>query len=510
MPRRSKSLALSLALLHLVLPYSGISADSHRLGQSEIVPDSVGNDPFQSEQKPINLPDMGDSTGTLFTPFQEKELGEAFFRNLHNEVEINEDPEISDYIQSIGQKLAGNSDTPNQAFHFFVVTDPGINAFAGPGGYIGVNSGLILASEAESELASVLAHEIAHITQRHLYQAFQAAGRLALPTAAAMLAAILLGAKTGNGQLGQAAVIAAQAASVQSQINFTRDNEAEADRVGMQILSRSEFDPRSMPTFFERLQQSTRFAGRQLPEFLLTHPVTVSRIADTRDRAEKFPYRQYPDSFAYQLIRAKLRVQTARTPREALEYFRAVSGQGTPQQQDVAHYGLALALSADGRFSESRTLLQELTLRHPDYPQFISALAQVEMELKNPNGALRLHEMAMQRFPGNRAVTLHYIKALLATGHALEARKALQEYAQRQTPTAEVYNLLAQAHSAMKQEADSHRYLAEYYYAKGQTRAAILQLKIARRSAGDNFYINAVIDERLKQFMEEEAERKKR
>lgn len=502
-----RPLALLLILAQLGLASPDTLGESSQIGSSEST--STGNDPYKQDQKTIELPEIGDPTGTLFTPLQEKALGEAFFRSLHNEVEINQDPEIAEYIQNIGQKLAGNSDKPTQVFHFFVVTDPSINAFAGPGGYIGVNSGLIIMAEAESELASVMAHEIAHITQRHLYQAFQAASRLSLPTAAAMLAAIALGAATGSGQLGQAAILATQAAATQYQINFTRDNEAEADRVGMQILSRSTFDPRSMPTFFERLQQSTRYAGRNLPEFLLTHPVTVSRIADTRGRADQFPYRQYPDSFPYQLIRAKLRVQTARTPREALDYFRAVSNQGTREQQDVARYGLALALIADSRFEEGKKILQQLTLQHADQPYFINAQARAEYELKNYPAALKLHEMALQRFPGNRAVTLNYIKALLATNRAKEARGLLQDYAQQEQPTAEVYELLAQTYNALGDEAESHRYLAEHYYARGQTRAAILQLKIARKSAGDGFYINAVIDERLKQFMEEEAERKK-
>lgn len=465
---------------------------------------------FGSDQHTITLPEIGDPTGTVITPLQEKELGEAFLRSLHSQLEINEDPEITDYIQSIGQKLAANSDNPAQAFHFFVVTDPQINAFAGPGGYIGVNSGLILTSEAESELASVLAHEIAHITQRHLYQTFQAAGRMALPAAAAMLAAILLGAKTGSAQLGQAAVVAAQAASMQYQINFTRDNEAEADRVGMQILSRSAFDPRSMPTFFERLQQSIRFAGRQLPEFLLTHPVTVSRIADTRGRAETFPYRQYPDSFSYQIIRAKLRVQTAANPREALSYFRSIGNQGTNQQRDVALYGLALAMIANAQPEEGKQILQKLASQYPEESYFINAMAKTEFDQRGYADALRLYETATERFPGNRAVMLNYTKALLATGRFGLARQLLQDYTRNQTTTPEVYNLLAQSYSGLGQEAESHRYLAEYYYASGQTRAAILQLRIARKSAGDNFYINAVIDERLKQFLAEEDERRKR
>ncbi|QSA98523.1 M48 family metalloprotease [Methylococcus sp. EFPC2] len=502
-----RSLALLLTVVQLALPYPIIAAEGSTGGVGDTP--FLESDPLKQGQKTINLPEIGDSTGTLFTPLQEKQLGEAFFRSLHNEVEVNQDPEIGDYIQTIGQKLAGNSDNPSQTFHFFVVSDASINAFAGPGGYIGVNSGLIIASESESELASVMAHEIAHVTQRHLYQAYQAASRLSLPTAAAMLAAIALGAATGSGQVGQAAILATQAANTQFQINFTRDNEAEADRVGMQTLSRSTFDPRAMPIFFERLQQSTRYAGRNLPEFLLTHPVTVSRISDTRSRAEKFPYRQYPDSFQFQLIRAKLRVQVARSPREALDYFKAVSGQGTAQQQEVAQYGLALALVADGQFGQGKQILQQLASRHVELPNFINALARAEYELKNYNAAFRLYETALQRFPGNQAVTLNYIKALLATNRAKEARALLQDYAQHETPTAEIYELLAQAYGALGQEAESHRYLAEHYYASGQTRAAILQLRIARNFAGDSFYINAVIDERLKQFMEEEAERKK-
>jgi predicted Zn-dependent protease len=456
----------------------------------------------------IELPDIGDSTGTLMTPQQETELGEAFYRNLHSQMEVSQDPEVLDYIQSIGQKLAGQSDTPAQAFHFFVVTEPSVNAFAGPGGYIGVNSGLILLSEGESELASVLAHEIAHVTQRHLYQTFQAASRLSIPTAMAMLAAALLGAK-GGGQAAQAAMIAAQAASLQYQINFTRDNEAEADRVGMQILSKSEFDPRAMPTFFERMQQSTRFAGHQVPEFLMTHPVTVSRISDTRGRADQFPYRQYLDSMAYQIIRAKLRVQTAPNPNAALNYFKAVSGQGTKVQQDVTAYGMAMALVKSARSAEAKPMLQKLVQTYPDRPQFVNALAEAELDTKNFAKASQLFETALQRFPGNRALTLNYVRALLMTGKPRQANKRLHDYTRRHAPTPEVYELIAETYSRLGSDAESHRYLAEAYYAAGQTKTAILQLRLAKKTAGDNFYLNSVLDERLRELLAEEAARKK-
>jgi predicted Zn-dependent protease len=460
------------------------------------------------EEKPIQLPDIGDSTGTLMTPQQEAELGAAFYRDLHSRMQISEDPEVLDYIQSIGQKLTGESDAPAQPFHFFVVAEPAINAFAGPGGYIGVNSGLILLTEAESELASVLAHEISHVTQRHLFQAFQAASRMAIPTAVAMLAGALLGAR-GGGQAGMGAMMAAQAANLQYQINFTRDNEAEADRVGMQILSKSAFDPRAMPEFFERMQQSTRFASGKVPEFLLTHPVTVSRISDTRGRAEQFPYRQYPDSMAYRIIRAKLRVQTADTPATVLNYFKIVSGQGTRVQQDVAAYGLALALAKSGRVQEAKPILQRLVQAYPDQSQFANAQAEAELESKDFAKAGRLFEAALQRFPGNRALSLNYVRVLLMTGKPQEANKQLHDYARYHTPTPEVYELMAEAYSKVGSEAESHRYLAEAYYAAGQTRTAILQLRLAQKFAGDNFYLNSVLDERLKALEFEEMARRK-
>jgi len=478
---------------------------------AELLPSAPRNTaPGQTKEQDQPLPEIGDYSGTVMTPMQEEELGAAFFRSLHNEAQISEDPEINDYIQTIGQKLAENSANPRLAFRFFVVVDPTINAFAGPGGYIGVNSGLILTSESESELASVLSHEIAHVTQRHLYQAFQAAGRLTLPTAAAMLAAILIGAKTGSSQAGQAAIIAAQAASTQYQINFTRDNEAEADRVGMQTLSRSEFDPRSMPSFFEKLQQSTRYSGRNLPEFLLTHPVTVARIADTRARSEQFPFRQYPDSLPYQLMRAKLRAQTSSNPKDAVGYFKAIANQGTHQQRDVARYGLALALIADNGPAEARPMLQELAMRYADRPQLLSALAHCEEESGHGEQALQIYEHADQRFPDNRAITLAYVRALLSRKRAETARKLLQQYGRHHPPTPEVFSLQAEAYAGLGNQPESHRYLAEYYYATGQTRAAIQQLRIARRIGGDDYYVNAVIDERLRQFEQEEMDRRKR
>jgi beta-barrel assembly-enhancing protease len=466
--------------------------------------------PSQQQAQEINkiiLPDMGDSSGSLISPAQERELGNAFYRSLQGQLNINYDTEIQEYIQSIGQRLAANSDAPAIPFYFFVVLDNAINAFAGPGGYIGINSGLILNTESESELASVMAHEIAHVTQRHLYRAFESASQLSLPTAAATLAAILLGTQVPG--LGQAALMAIQAGSIQQQINFTRSNEQEADRVGMQTLVQANYDPRSMPVFFQRLQQSSRYYGRGIPEFLRTHPVTVSRISDTRGRAEKYPYKQYPDSQAYRLTKAKLRVLTTKNDNDLLNYFKSMENQGTPQQRAAAHYGIGLSLFKKQHFKKAQKIFTQLYQEFPHQYHYLTGLARIAFETRDYSQALALFKKARQRFPSNRAIELEYISILLKTGHAEQARSLLQAMVQKQKQQNPIiYRLLAQAYAEQGQQAEAHRYMAEYYYAAGNTEQAITQAKLARESKKVNFYLGAILDERLNFFISEEIARK--
>ncbi|MCK5477941.1 MAG: M48 family metallopeptidase, partial [Methylococcales bacterium] len=417
-----------------------------------------------------------------------------------------QDAEIQQYIQSIGRQLVANSDLPTNPFHFFVVLDKQINAFAGPGGYIGVNSGLLVLTESESELASVMAHEVAHVTQRHLYRAFEAASKLSIPTAAATLAAILIG--TQSPALGQAALVAIQAGSIQFQIDFTRDNEKEADRVGMQTLAKSNYNPRSMPVFFERLQQSSRYYGRDIPEFLRTHPVSSSRISDTRGRANKYPYKQYPDSQGYLLSKAKLRVITSANKQVPLNYFKTREHQGTKGQQAIARYGIALIYLDSQKFSAAENIFQQLTTQYPNQPQYASALAKTAFEARQYKKALNLLEKATNRFHSDNAIKIELISTLLKTGNPNKAKSILQSlnYQSKQQPL--YYEYLAQAYADLDQPAESHRYLAEYYYLTGHTPSAIMQIKLAKKAKGINFYLQSILDERLSFFLNEEKERK--
>ena len=443
----------------------------------------------------LNLPEMGDSAGTLISPQEEKQLGEAFFRGLHQQVDINQDSEIQQYIQTIGEKLVSQSDTPAYPFHFFVVMENAINAFAGPGGYIGVNSGLILMTEAESELASVMAHEIAHVTQRHLYRSYEASSRLSIPMVAATLGAILLG--TQSGAAGQAAIMAIQAGSVQFQINFTREHEEEADRVGMQTLSKSVFDPRSMPTFFERLQQSTRYAGQNIPEFLRTHPVTASRISDSRGRAEGYPYKQYPDSLAYQLIKTKLQVLLSVDNDEIRALLQARLNQGLHEQRTVANYGLGLVALKTQNFTQAESIFQRLAQEFPEQPHYSAALARVALESSNYKIALDRYQKLTTKFPENNAIKIEYVGALLKAGEPSNAKAVLFQLSQKTQRLPIFTQLLAQVYGDLNQPAESHRYLADYYFAMGETQQAILQIRLAQQMRNISPQLVAILHEKL-------------
>ncbi len=450
----------------------------------------------------LRLPDMGDSTGTLISPLQEKALGESFFRSIRAQLDISYDPDIQDYIQDLGQTLVANSDNPSQDFYFFVVLSDDINAFAGPGGFIGINSGLILNSESESELASVMAHEIAHVTQRHIYRAYEASSRMSLPAAAAMIAAIIVATQAPD--VGIGALSAIQAGSIQMQINFTRDNEQEADRIGLKTLARANFDPRSMPTFFEKLQQASRYYGAGAPEFLRTHPITTSRIADTRGRAETYPYRQVPDSQNYRLTKAKLRLSSNQNSLEDLvTYFQTQVDQGTAEQRAAMQYGLGLSYLKQQKFDPAEGIFQNLNKRYPKQVHYLTALAQVSIEKQDIATAKNLYLKLEQQFPGNPDFKFEYIAILLKSNQAQQALQLLKltSYEARQHPR--YYLLLAQSYGKLGQNTNLHRYMAEYYYSIGQTDRAIMQIKLAQKAKGLNFYLSSILEDRLSFFISE-------
>lgn len=454
----------------------------------------------------ISLPDIGDPSSALLSQVDEQALGEAFMREIRARVDVVDEPEIADYVQSLGYRLSSHSEMPEGRFHFFVIASPVINAFAAPGGFIGINSGLIEATTSESELAAVIAHEIAHVTQRHLARSIELADKMTLPALAGIIAAIALGI-AGGGQAGAAAAAAVSAGQAQMQLNFSRSNEQEADRLGMHILYSSGFDPQAMSTFFERLQQSQRYYAKP-PEFLSTHPVTGSRIADARSRAEQFPYRHYVDSTAYQLIQAKLRVIANGDPRQALEYFAEAKEEEQPRVRLATRYGYALALLKAGYPERARAELRELPPAdgQAQIPVQI-ATARAELELGNIEGALQVYEEATSLYPNDRALTHGYAEALLRAGQPSKVLDLLDRYRRHYSLDAVLYKNLAEAHARLGHQVEAKLALAEHYYHAGQLDAAILQMRLAQKMPENDFYRRARLKARLSELETEQAQR---
>lgn len=452
----------------------------------------------------IVLPDFGDSAGSIISPQEEQRLGQQFMRSLRQSVKIADDPETDEYIQSLGYRLVAHADQQAYPFTFFVVENKTVNAFAGPGGYIGVHSGLILASDTESELASVLAHEIAHVTQHHLLRAVDKSNRLALPATAALMAALILAGQ--NAQVGTAAMAATLAGSQQAAINFTRTHELEADRVGLQILAGAGYDPRSMPIFFEQLQQANRFYENGAPEMLRTHPVTTARVADTRNRAEQYPKVTVADPLSYQLIRAKLRVLTAQDPQNVAAYFENKLNDRPVVNEDAQRYGYVLALLAAGQNGKAAEQIKVLLKKDPDRIQYRLAQGQLASAKNDSDTALKIYGDTLKLYPRNYPLTVAYARELLLNGQPVPARQLLQDYLRTREPRPLVYKLLAQAENDAGAPIESQQALAEFAYSSGQFQTAIDHLNQALNvTKKDDFYRASRIEARLKEIKRDAA-----
>jgi len=446
----------------------------------------------------IDLPDFGDSSGALISPMQEYQIGRAFFWRLQQSVELIDDPEVNSYIQEVGYRLVANSDSPQLPFTFFMVPDLSVNAFAAPGGFIGVHSGLVLTSETEDEMASVLAHEIAHVTQRHLLRSLEQSQHMSIASMIAKIGAALLA--VADPKAGMAGMMAIQAGEAQAQINFTRANEKEADNLGMLTLVRSGFDPQAMPIFFERLQKTSRFYnGSGVPEFLRTHPVTTSRIAEARGRAVTYPVtRQLSDTLQFYLIREKLRVMASTDLAQLTKYYASALEVGNNSNQIATRYGYSLALSEVGNYTHARKILQSLIEQDDDRLSYQLALADLEIGVGRLSNALAIYDENQKLYPDDHALTIKQVDALLQANLPEQASNLLFKQLEVGGPSRTLYKLMAQAKGDLGQKSQAHRWLAEYYYISGRFKQAADQLRLAAGFATGDEYQLAKISSRLR------------
>lgn len=446
----------------------------------------------------ILLPNIGADNSSRFSEAEEKLLGETFMRQVRLGLPVSNEPEVAAYISQLGFQLIANTEFQSHHFSFFVINDPNINAFAGPNGYIGINAGLILSSENESELASVMAHEIAHVTQRHLERSMSKGGKLTLPTAAAIIAAIVLS-NSANINITEAAIFATVAANYQTQLSFSRAHELEADHIGIRILTRSGYNPHSMSSFFEKLHQGNRLAESLMPEFLSTHPVTVNRVAESRNRASHYQYTPKPDRLDYFLVKAKLRVSTANNMAQLIKSLRAELIEGNYQNKIAHHYAYALALFEAARFETAKSEINKVILLDQQRIPYLILQANIEIENGHAKNGYQLFSDGLITNPGNPSISLHYADALLLNGKASKAKNILKNI-KNYRPEPLYYQLLGKAEEAIGNAGASHRLLAEYYLMYYQVGIAIDHLQQALTKSDTSHIDNENIKQRIQEI----------
>ncbi|WP_018719344.1 M48 family metalloprotease [Arhodomonas aquaeolei] len=421
----------------------------------------------------LSLPDMGDPADQVMTPAREREIGQRMMGEIRREASLVDDPPVIGYIHDLGVRLAGYSGGASDGFSFFLIDDPRINAFAMPGGYIGINTGLFLAAQSESELASVLAHEMTHVTQRHLARRILAAQGSSLRTMAMILAGILIG--TQDPQAGSAAAMSGMASAAQSQLAYSREHEHEADRIGEELLARAGFDPHGMPRFFGRLLDASRYSATP-PPFLSTHPLTEERIAESRQRADDLASSQGRtfESASFALMHARLAAITAHSGNAAVERLRGQLEDGEATRAE--HYGLAVALIRADDLDAARKELDSASADGEERAAYYLTRADIARAAEQPAQAISILEEGLSLFPDDYALEYRRIQALSAAGRHQDALNAVAAATERHPWSDDLLRLHARTADAAGHGAEASLAMARFYAARGDLRSALHQI----------------------------------
>lgn len=498
--------------------------------------------PARAQDGGTSLPDIGSSAAQIITPAEQEQYGLMTFRELRKEGLVLEDPLLEDWLQNIGERLGAHSNKPTQKFHFFIVKSRDINAFATLGGYVAVNAGLIIATRSEDELAGVMSHEIAHVTQNHVLRAVEKQSKAQVPIVLAMLAAIVLSShsnSTSAGNAGEAAIATGTGLMAQQAIDFTRENETEADHLGILTLARAGYDPVAMATFFQRLQAAYRSNEGQgkykVPDFLIDHPVTTTRISDAFDRARQIKQREAATPAAtalpppgnlllpadltlratalatpslqrgmdYPWARERLRVLSAESPSAAIGEYEKIRAADPAAFGDAQRYGLDLALIEHGDAGTALSDLQRLAQRHPDIAWLDLAIASARFHAGQQAAALADYDALLARWPGNRAVILSYAGTLGRIGTADAGRRAqaiLRPLADGGTYDPEFQQTFARACEIAGDNARASEAYAVAAFLNGRAEDALNQLEGLKRRTDLDYYERARVEALIEAF----------
>lgn len=443
------------------------------------------------------LPSLGDRISGTVSLDQEYGIGQQFLASIRRGAPTIADPLLKSYLENVTYKLASRSQLQDHRLSFVIIDSEELNAFAAPGGIIGVNTGLFLNALTESEFASVMAHEISHVSQRHFARGIDEAQAGRIPQMAALLASVAVMATSDAGH-GTAALAAAQGRALENQLRFSRSNEAEADRIGQDTLFNAGFDPEGMSSLFERLIAINRF-GRRPPEFLLSHPVTESRISDARSREFRYPERQYSENLEYQIVRARVVGHYAEDKNALVAEMRqALKNSTSSFTRDANRYTLAVAYWEAENYASASAALAPLLAKDPNRISFVVTQAEILTKQNEAGQAREYLTRHLQINPNNHALTIAYAEALIANRDFTVAAELLQRHASSRAEDHHLWALLAETQGQAGNISEVHQARAEYFRLLGDFRNARQQLQFALRIEVDNGS-SAAVEARLRE-----------
>lgn len=441
------------------------------------------------------LPSIGNSSSSLVSIEQERKLGEAWLRSLRGQIKAFENAIVEEYLAHLVYSLAPNSNVLDRDFSIVIVDSQALNAFAVPGSIVGINAGLFFHAHSEQEFASVIAHELAHLGQRHYARQLERQQLSAPLTLAGILASVVIAATTGS-DAGIAALASTQALSAERQLSFSRQNEQEADRLGITTLYRSNYDPRAMPIMFERMFRQSRTQGDTIPEYLSTHPLSESRISDTRNRASQYEIRNYTDNIEYHISKNIVVTHYAESDQSAAAYFKAIIEKGNSTQIAAAKFGLAYA-SMTQTPEQSIAILDELIKNHPNQISFRVIRAEALHQAGQNQTAIDALTTMLHRNPDNYPISDALARLYLEMNQIQKSELLLKKLARNRPSNPRIWYLLAETHGLAGNIADLHLARAEYFFLTNRLEDAIQQLSLALKKSSANPQKSALVRKRM-------------
>lgn len=444
----------------------------------------------------LQLPELGDTSAGLISPAQEYELGQKWLRIYRSQVPTTSDPFIQVFVENLVRKLASYSELDDRRLDILIIENPTLNAFAVPGGVIGINTGLMQYADTEEQMSSVIAHELAHLSQRHYARQVEQQKNASVAFMAAFLASILLGVAAGS-DAGMAAISATNAAALDSQLRFSRQMEQEADRLGMDTLVRSGMNPYAMSEMFENMLRATRYQRRP-PEFLMTHPVTESRVTDARLRAQQYPMRPTIPIEEYDLIKARTMILHEKNRQTAVKLFEDEM-RGSHLTETAARYGLVVALTRNGETERATKELARLLALEPHNLYFQVAKADIFAEAGDYAKARAVLEENLKTHPNNHPLNTRYAELLMMSGDYDTCKNILRAHVKRRPKDDYIWYLTAEVEGLAGNIFEVHVARAEYFKLNGLYDKAEIQLTNAMRlTSSKDTQTRARLQEQLK------------